>query len=404
MSEQESTFNIEALAVRARALWQEVSNPKTKARVELFAKVSLRSKVGRAHQSVDVTLDHTMETGLAIRVTPVGHVHAGFAAASGLSSQVVRWAVDTACSFDAQASAAAPDPSDVIEPERWDLDTEADLPSEGALTAGVMSRPSLDWVEAGTTLEVLVGAEGWLAARRRHRVWALDGTDGARLVAQRGFDDWEHLLTDPCLGASVDSDPRSDALGVLVLTPDAAAPVVASLVESFHGMGAPPAAKAGPGWDVADEPSRPEGLAGGSFDDAGFPATTRILAAGGHWVGKLAGPGTLRRGSFREPPTESASNLFMPSGEPNSIPNEAVVARRCRVLRLSTDIWVLELDLDRVASPVARKRVWVRVRPKDLLETCASRLGGSRVTAGGPIVPGLLFEGLAARVNKNARI
>ena len=135
MPEQEPTRNTEALVARARTLWQEVSHRKTKARVELYAKVALRSKVTRAHQGGEVAIDHTMETGLAIRVMRPGHGHAGFAAASGLSSQVVRWAVDTACSFDAQASAAAPDPSDFVEPERWDLDTEAELPSEGALTS-----------------------------------------------------------------------------------------------------------------------------------------------------------------------------------------------------------------------------------------------------------------------------
>ena len=404
MPEPQLTFNIETLIDRARALWHGVSHRKTKARVELFAKVSLRSKVTRGYQRSDASFDHTQETGLAIRVMRTGHDHAGFAAASGLSSEVVRWAMDTACSFGAQASALAPSPSDVVEPERWDLDAEDDLPSEDALTAGVMSRPNLEWVEAGTTLEVLIGAEGWLAARRRHRVWALDGRDGARIVAQRGFAGWGHLLEDACPEASAGADPNSGDLGVVVLTPDAASPVVASLVESFHGAGAPSATRSGPGWNVADDPSRSEGLAGGTFDDAGFPATTRVLATDGLWVGKLGGPGTLRRGSFREPPTESATNLSMPSGETNLIPGEAVVARRCRVLRLSNEIWVLELDLNDVASPLGRNRVWVRVRPHELLEACAGRLGGSRVTSGGPIVPGLLFEGLSARVSKNARI
>jgi hypothetical protein len=82
-------------------------------------------------------------------------------------------------------------------------------------------------------------------------------------------------------------------MGVLVLNPDAAASVVAALVAAFHGNAGPPVDAPGRGWDVADEPTRHDGLAGGSFDDAGFPAASRALASDGVWVGRLAGPGTF---------------------------------------------------------------------------------------------------------------
>ncbi len=402
MQGSQPILDIETLVDRARALWHDAMSRETRARLELFAKVSLRSKVARDHEGKRATIDHIHETGLAVRVMRAGHDYAGFAAASGLSDEVVRWTMDTACSFGAQTPASTPDPSDVVAAERWDLDAETELPAEDALTAGVLSRPSVEWVEAGTTIEVLIGAEGWLAARRRHRVWALNGRTGVRLVAQRGFAGWEKLLDGASRKASFGAQPNSGDLGVLVLTSDAASSVAAALVDTFHGVGVAHSTKSGPGWEITDEPNRSEGLAGGSFDDAGFPAVSRVLAADGLWMGKIGGPGTFRRASFREPPTESATNLVMASGETDSIPKGAAIARRCRVLRLSNEQWVLELDLDGGAGLAGRERRWVRVSPQALLQACASRLGGSRVTPSGPIVPMLLFEGLTGSKGKKA--
>jgi hypothetical protein len=402
MPESQLTLDIETLVDRARSLWREALSRETTARVELFAKVSFRSKVARDLERAGATLDHAYESGLAVRVLRAGHDHGGFAAASGLSAEVVRWALDTAGTFGAQAPASAPGPSDAVPAERRDLDAETELPTEDSLTAALLSRPSLEWVEAGTTVEVLIGAEGWLAARRRHRVWALGGGAGAGLVAQRGFAGWERLLDGAGADDSFGAHSGSGNLGVLVLAPDAASAVVAALVERFHGTGSAHSTRSGHGWDVADEPIRPEGLAGGSFDDAGFPAVSRVLASDGLWVDRLCGPGTFRRASFREPPTESATNLFMASGETNSIPDAAMVARRCRILRPSSELWVLELDLEDGTRPGGFERRWVRVQPQALLEACASRLGGPKVTPTGPIVPGLLFEGLAATVGKKA--
>ncbi|MCX6376132.1 MAG: hypothetical protein NTU88_08920, partial [Armatimonadetes bacterium] len=210
-------FDIESLVDRARALWREASRGETSARIELFAKVSLRSKVSRGPQGKGVSLDRTHETGLAVRAMRVGHDRAGFASASGLSDAVIQWAVDTASSFGAQVTASAPGPLDAIPSERWDLDAETDLPAEEALTSGVITHPSLEWVEAGTTLEVLIGAEGWLAARRRNRVWALDA--GARLLAQRGFEGWEHLLDGADREDLIGAHSNSENPGLLVLAP-----------------------------------------------------------------------------------------------------------------------------------------------------------------------------------------
>jgi hypothetical protein len=113
-------------------------------------------------------------------------------------------------------------------------------------------------------------------------------------------------------------------------------------------------------------------------------------------MGSLVGPGAFRRGSFRTPPTETATNIVMASGKDRSPPEGALIARRCRVLRPSSASWVIELDLGGSPRPGGVDRRWISVRPQALLGACASRLGGSRVTPTGPIVPWLLLDGVAA--------
>jgi hypothetical protein len=279
--------------------------------------------------------------------------------------------------------------------ERWDLDDAIPLPTEAILTAGLIARPHLEWVEAGTTVEVLIGAEGWLAVRRRHRLWALGGGLRARLVAQRGVANWEQLLDGSDADDRFECQLALEDCDVLVLTPAAAASVVSALVDTFHGKDSVQWVKSGFGWDVADEPARPDGLSGGSFDDAGFPSFSRILAAEGFWVGHLKGPGTYHRPSFRQPPEESPSNLVMTARTSEPLPVRASIADRCRVLRASSDLWVLELDLAKVGNRGDSERRWLRVQPAVLMAACAARLGHCRVTSSGPIVPALRFDGLA---------
>jgi hypothetical protein len=340
-----------------------------------------------------VTIDRASESGVAVRVSRAGDDHAGFAAASGLSPEVVRWAVDMASTFDAQAPSAAPRPSDTIVSDRRDLDPHVGLPSEEVLSRGVKSRPKLEWIEVGTTVEVLIGAEEWTTARRRHRFWALGADPYSRLVAQRGFAGWEALVDESGIDESAPASASTD-LGVITLTRNAAGPIVAALVEAFHGPASVPPMDCGGGWDVSDEPVRPDGLVGGTFDDAGFPSISRPLAAKRLWLGKLSGPGTFHRSSFREPPRESATNLCIPSGTAESRPTRAALARRCRVLQLSQDLWVLELDLVSHPNRGEAERRWIRVQPQALVAACTSRVGCAKVTPGGPIVPGLSFEGL----------
>jgi hypothetical protein len=193
------------------------------------------------------------------------------------------------------------------------------------------------------------------------------------------------------LSHSTRSSPVS---GLFVATPRAAAPLIAILVERFHGPGSREETPCGSGWDVSDDPIWSAGLAGGAFDDVGFDANKRILAADGVWVGRIGGWGTFRRASYREPPVESATNLIVSPGENGELPKGAAIVRRCRVLRTSPELWVLELEFEIAGTASSPERRWVRVSPKALLAACSSRFGDSRLTSEGPVVPALAFEGL----------
>ena len=400
MPEPHLTVHIDALVDRARTLRRDALDRESRARVELFIKLSGRTRVTRTPQGGGVTLDHAHESGLALRVMSAGRDCSGFAATSGLSTEALRWALDVANSYEAHAPCSGPGPMDVIPSERWDCDPDADLPSRGALAERLVAHPEFEWLEAGTTLEVLVGAEGWLTGRRRHRVWALESGSSPRLVAQRGFDALDALFDGAGRGSSDRAHPTANDLGVLGLTPDAASPVVTALVDRFHVAGKEPFTESGPGWTVADEPERPDALSGGSFDDVGFQSSTRVMAEGGSWRGEIGGPGSFWRTSFRQPPMEHTSNLVVPAGDATAFPDRSAVARRCRVLKMSSELWVLELELESGGGVEAPRRHWVRVNPRELLDACTARLGGATVTSGGPIVPGLLLEGLTAASGK----
>lgn len=379
---KESEFDVDALIDRTRSLWREASFRASRRRVEVYSKASVRHRVTRVPGGGGA-IDRALESGLAVRTWNAGQQAAGFAASSGLSIDSVRWAVGAAIGSHAQATTVSPGASDAILEERRDLDPEVTLPSDAELLEALDSHPDTHWVEAGTTVEILAGADGWITARRRHRFWALG--HGRSLMAQRGFNGWQRLL-------GVDSvtprrlHPNETGPAGVVLRPDAAGVVVASLAERFHGSEPAEWVTPGSGWELIDDPIAPAGLAGGSFDDLGFPAARRVLCKDRLWVGGTTGPGTFWRSSFRDTPKESAANLTV-LGDTDQ-PAGHCVARHCNLLRPSPNVWVLELDLNDA------KRAWLRATPEAILAGCSTRLGGAVVTSLGPIVPALRFEGL----------
>jgi hypothetical protein len=382
-------IDVEQVIDRARSLWRHASGKARTAHVELYVKTSSRLRVSRRFHAADVGLQHVNETGHALRILPRGSDRAGFAASSGLSVSAIGWTLGAAANIDSQRPALVPRGADVAE-ERFDLDAPDVIPADDDLRAALLRRPFLRSLEAGTTLEALVGAGGWIAVRRRHRFWGVVGIPRVRLVAQRGFEFWER-----CLDAPIETAPAApigEPLRTFELASSAAAPVVNALVDVFHGRTANQSLEVGPGWEVADDPTRPDGLSGGSFDDSGFPTERRALAQGGVWVGRLDGPGTFWRASFRNPPVESASNLVLASGDlASAVGTNRIQATHARVIRMAPGLWVLELEFH-------AQRKWLRVDPRSLLAACSRRLGAATVSSDGPIVPGLRFEG--ATVNR----
>jgi hypothetical protein len=254
-------------------------------------------------------------------------------------------------------------------------------------------------VEAGTTIEVIVGTEGCLAVRRRHRVWALDERAGARVVAMRGLAGWEDLVDDHPKAFADRSGGRAGDPSIHLLTPEAAAPLVAALAEAFHGQDSPPWEPAGLGWSLSDQPSHPNGLAGGSFDDVGSASTTRTLAKDGSWAGNLSGPGMAWRRSYREPPVTTWSNLVLGGDRAAPPDDDSEIAGtkvdRCRVMRMSRDLWALELAPTELADGSKPPTLWVRTHPKALLDACTGTFGCKRVTSEGVITSGLVLKGIS---------
>ena len=178
----------------------------------------------------------------------------------------------------------------------------------------------------------------------------------------------------------------------MILEPLAAAPIISALAAEFYVTDSVPAANAGPGWGLIDDPLRVNGLTGGSFDDAGFPAAPVALAADGVSTGYIWGPGSLWRRSFRTPPTPAASNLSMP-GAANMTPGAGTIrVSASRFVPLQRDIWVLELRL-------GRARTHVRLSPGEWLARFSGTTGDERTTPDGPVIPSVILTGLSAEVS-----
>jgi hypothetical protein len=385
MMETASIIDVDFITDRARILWRHASRRAGIAQVELYVKTSSRVRVSRAPDESGVQLQRVNESGHALRVMSRRSDQAGFAASSGLTESAVDWTLGAAATAVSEQPTLLPRAAD-IDAERFDLDAEATLPPEARLKAELVHRPFLRSIEAGTTVETLIGREGWIAVRRRHRLWGVAESPRLRLVAQRGFEHWESCLElEPRVA---EASPIADRPESLTFSSEAAAPLVTALVERFHGPTDNQNPRVGSGWDVAEEPVRPDGLSGGAFDDSGFPATRRVLAERGVWVGRIAGPGTFRRGSFRDLPRESHTNLAMPSPDTKfDGGTDRCQVIHSRVVRLSFDLWVLELE-------TALGQHWLRIDPALLLAGCSGRMGAPTLTSVGPIVPELRFDGL----------
>ncbi|MBZ5638934.1 MAG: hypothetical protein LAO51_09295 [Acidobacteriia bacterium] len=263
------------------------------------------------------------------------------------------------------------------------------------------------WVEAGLTVETLVAEGGLLAARSRGRVWALamvrnNGRTSlperpkvlaARSLKEMATDGWAISKDRDALRAA---SGRAPDVGDLAITGDAAALLVASLVNRLHGSGAMAGQTVGRAWRVRDDPWDPAGLAGGRFDDAGFPTSLLVLADGSSVVGRLGLRGHLRRPSFRDLPTPMFTTLRV-EGMNDPMPGGGFRAAGLRIHRLEADRWILDLEgswIHRGRPAGGLERLQLGVRPQDLVARCTGSTGQAVGHANGVVTPTLVFEGI----------
>ncbi len=374
--------------------------------VELYARASKRIRVsidtgGRLH------VERGTDEGIAVRTFDARRRTLGFAAASGLDPRDVSRA--------ARRAAADAVPLDRERPwsewagERHDgAGSTPDLPSRDDLATwltGALRRsgcvPAEDpWVEASATIETSWTREGvW--TRSRLRIWGIvvgpcvasphaepiPRVVAARSLASLPADPW------PLHGETRKSGPiRSQSV---VFDGDALAALVPALVRTLADKGSVGVARVGPGWVVRDDPTSGEASVGGLWDDAGFPARVVALADGRTTVGAIAGPGSFRRGSFRDPPEPTPTLLRVEPPTIDSCTGEArVVAVRIHAFDTR---WLLEVDGVDPEGAAFHGR-FIRTEPFALAARCVGGTGSAITRAGNVLSPALRFEGLRVEV------
>jgi hypothetical protein len=370
--------------------------------VELYARTSRRIRV-----SIDaggrLRVDRGTDEGLAVRAFDARRRILGFAAASGLDpgdgARAAQRAEADAVPFDGERPWSR-------RAGAWTDGTESfpDLPSTDDLAAwlaGAVRRSSCvptedPWVEASSTIETSWTREGsW--RRSRLRIWGIvvgpcvaspKAEPVPRVVAARSL---SALPSDPWPvhgGAGRSRSCRSESV---VFDGDALAAVVPTLVRALADNGPAHRVRVGPGWVVRDDPTDPAALVGGPWDDAGFPTRPVSLADGRTIVGRIAGPGSFRRGSFRDLPEPAPTLLRVEPPAVVSSPGDVrIVAARIHPLE---GRWILEVD-GTDPKGGAFHGLLIRTDPRGLVARCVGGVGPAVLRAGTVLTPALRFEGL----------
>ncbi len=384
---------------RAAELFSRAERVAGTSRVELYHRRTTRVRVAREPWTTLPSSFGGCEEGIAVRLADSAG-RWSFGASSGGGTASLLWAIEA-------ARRSGPIGGGSDDPRVWgagdgrfrsDVD-EAPPPDQTALldwldaALGTLARsrsrveggsPS-GWIEAGRTVEILVGHGGLATLRSRTRIWAMGSADrgrpprtlAARRLASLSTDGWAEPDVDraPVVGEGI-GPPRP-----VLFEGRAACELVRYLATVVHGKGASLGTPVGPGWRVADDPRDPEGLAGGSFDDTGFSTTRRVLSDGRQVVGTLEERGHSWRPSFRDPPETLFTTLSIP-GERGEIPPKARRIGFLRVHRLTPARWVLETP-----GPT-----YVEADPRDLVRRCLAAFGPPRRLLPGVSAPSLLFD------------
>jgi len=268
--------------------------------------------------------------------------------------------------------------------------------------------PDEMWVEVAATVECWFASGGLRATRARRRAWAMFKPRGRQagfssrplIVARRG---WVGFPLDALKTRLEDRvGPRGVPVRVppgratVLFSPECAARLVHALATRMHGANAELGAAVGPGWRLTDDPGHPDAIFGGDFDDAGFIARRKELANGRVVIGRLQGPGHLRRASFRDRPISMPTHLSLPPGA-GPPPAGSVVVTGMEIHPFDADRWMLRVEgalWGDGAPAAALEPATLRIAPRDLVRRCAAAVGPARLSYLGVRTPALLFDNL----------
>lgn len=168
--------------------------------------------------------------------------------------------------------------------------------------------------------------------------------------------------------------------------------LILALATALRDSGQTEPIPVGTGFCVAEDPHDPRGLAGGTFDDAGFPTRYKVLADGHFASVAPRGAGDLRRDSFRDPPRPAFGTLVVADGE-ETLPDQGIVVDGLRIHRTAPDHWVLEIDGILVGDGPRFEKGYTAIHPLSWVRRIRGAVGEARACPNGVVAPTLLIDG-----------
>lgn len=383
---------------------------------ELYHRSSVTLRVTRKVPGGPDEVQSGRDDGLALRRGQESDERAVFTATAGCDEAKLSWLIEQSDRGYGTPSVAGWPKGSALAIDR---DDRLELPSHEAIRSWIdrastalkptVSTPARVRVESAAIVETWASSNGARASRTRARAWAIaepfaDSHGRAPLVvAGRSWDSldgngWRTLLQDRRWPGEESVDSVSGNWS-FVFGPEAAAVLVRALVRALHGPSAPDVKAVGPAWRVSDVPAHPQATGGGTFDDLGQPSGVTQLADGKRVVGRLGGPGTWRRASYRDVPLPDPSFLVVEAGR-EKLPGRAVVVSETSVHVLGPRHWLLECRgglLENGGPGAAVRGLLLKVDPLDLVARCASTWGEPRISWLGVSTPALVFLDLRCR-------
>jgi hypothetical protein len=386
--------------------------------VELYHRAATTLRVTRARGAATDEVQTGHEDGLAVRTFDPSNGCVGFAATSGCREGAVDWVVGRATESEL-AEAGCPwaeghgtmidrDPAvsdwDEARVGRWIDDALSRLPGDDA--------PRSVSVEIARTVETWVADGGPAGSRVRTRAWAVaqglpqgvsTSSPAPLITAARSPQNldvraWSALVAERTWSSGIRATSFNGKSAV-VFRQESAATLVQVLVQALSTPDQPLIIPVGPGWKLVEDPLEPGALLGGTFDDCGFPAVSKTLADGCRTSDTLSGPGSWRRGSYRDRPRPMAANVRVASLEA-TLPRDSVAATTVVLHRLDPARWAIEFTGGLLSGGEAGpsiSRGFIEIGPEALVRRCAGTIGVARADHRGVTCPGLVFSDLPVR-------